>query len=95
MSKPRLEDFLSAWHPASEERRNAALVAALSALNDSPPKVRKLGTKRQAAEILDAHPRTVDRYAKAGLLQPIRYSCRRIRWDLTACARLAAEGLKK
>jgi hypothetical protein len=50
------------------------------------------GTIRQAAEILGAHPRTIQRYAKAGLLHAIRISPRRIRYDLLEVEKLATAG---
>lgn len=54
---------------------------------------RKLGTVRQAADILQVHPRTVQRYERAGLLTAVRYSPRRIRYDLDQVQRLADEGV--
>ena len=52
----------------------------------------KPGTIRQAAEILQCNPRTVDRYAEQGLLRKIRISPRRIRYDLNEVERLAMNG---
>lgn len=57
------------------------------------PDRRRLGTVRQAAAILDCHPRTVQRYARRGMLNPIRITCRRVRFDLAQVERLATEGV--
>lgn len=56
------------------------------------PDKRRLGTVRQAAAILDCHPRTVQRYARRGMLHPIKITCRRVRFDLAEVERLATEG---
>ena len=50
------------------------------------------GTIRQAAEILDVHPVTIRRYAKAGLLTPIRITCRKVRYDLNEVEELGNLG---
>lgn len=52
----------------------------------------KLGTVRQAAEILQCHPRTVQRYAALGLLHPVKHSCRRVRFNLDEIERFSQEG---
>ena len=46
----------------------------------SSPK-RTLITTEQAAEIVGVSTVTLRQYEKKGLLTPIRYSARRIRWD--------------
>lgn len=52
----------------------------------------RMGTVRQAAEILQVHPRTLARYARRGLLHAVKYSCRRVRFDLNAVERFMQEG---
>ena len=49
-------------------------------------------TKRKAADIIGCHPRTLDRYATAGILHVIRISPRKIRFNLHEVERLATEG---
>lgn len=71
---------------APPERRAAIMQAARGGDRPRP------GTVRQAAEILGAHPRTVQRYARAGLLHPIRISARRVRFDLREVEALATKG---
>ena len=71
---------------APPERRPAIFTAARGVERPRP------GTVRQAAEILESHPRTVQRYADAGLLHPIRISPRRVRYDLNEVERLAMNG---
>lgn len=52
------------------------------------------GTIREAARILDVHPVTVRRYANAGLLNPIRISSRKVRYNLNEVEHLAQAGTK-
>ncbi len=51
------------------------------------------GTIKQAAAILSVHPVTVRRYAQAGLLTPIRITCRKVRYDLNEVEELAMSGV--
>jgi hypothetical protein len=53
---------------------------------------RRLGTKHDAAAILGLHPESVKRYARRGLLHPIKITSRRVRYDLAECERLANYG---
>jgi hypothetical protein len=71
---------------APPDRRDAILSAARGAHRPRP------GTVRQAAEILDCNPRTVQRYERAGLLHAIRISPRRVRYDLNEVEELATCG---
>lgn len=50
------------------------------------------GTIKEAAKILDVHPVTIRRYAQAGLLTPIRITCRKVRYDLNEIEKLASLG---
>lgn len=50
------------------------------------------GTIEEAAEILGVHTGTIRRYAKAGLLTPIRITSRKVRYDLNAVEELAHSG---
>lgn len=50
------------------------------------------GTIKEAAKILDVHPVTVRRYAQAGLLTPIKITCRKVRYDLNEVESLAVSG---
>ena len=50
------------------------------------------GTIKQAAAILEVHPVTVRRYAQAGLLNPIRITQRKVRYDLNEVEQLANIG---
>ncbi|VGO13466.1 hypothetical protein PDESU_02023 [Pontiella desulfatans] len=51
------------------------------------------GTIKEAARILDVHPVTVRRYAKAGLLSTIRLSARKVRYNLNEVEHLAQAGI--
>lgn len=55
---------------------------------------RKLVTARKVAEILDCQPKTVERYAKRGSLTAIRFSPRKIRYDLDEVEAFASGGLE-
>ena len=72
---------------APAERRVAILTAARG-LNSRP----RPGTIKQAAEILGTCPRTVERYARQGLLSAIRITPRRVRYDLNQVEHLATTG---
>ena len=50
------------------------------------------GTIKEAAKILDVHPVTVRRYAKAGFLTPIKITCRKVRYDFNEVEKLAETG---
>ena len=53
-----------------------------SALNpQAPSQKRILITTKKASEILEVSVVTLRKYEKKGLLTPIRYTARRIRWD--------------
>ena len=54
---------------------------------------RRLGTGRQAADVLGVHRRTLQRYAREGKLTAIYQSRRRVRYDLDEVERLASEGI--
>ena len=73
---------------APTDRWDAILQAARGTEKPRP------GTVRQAANILGAHPRTVARYARAGMLHTIRISPRRVRFDLNEVERLATRGIQ-
>ena len=59
------------------------------------PKPQRIGSAKQAAAILNVHPRTIFRYERAGRLRAIRQSSRRVRFDLDQVERLAFEGVAK
>lgn len=58
----------------------------------SQPK-KRVGTVRQAADLLQCHPKTVYRYVARGILRPIRMSARKVRFDLDQVDAFAANGL--
>jgi len=53
---------------------------------------RRMGTKHDAAAILGIHSESVKRYARRGLLHPIKITARRCRYDLDEVTRLANYG---
>lgn len=83
----QLAELLTRFQAATPEARAAMLRAATGADRRRP------GTLRQAAEILQTHPRTVQRLARRGLLHPIRLSARLVRWDLREVQDLAERGV--
>jgi predicted DNA-binding transcriptional regulator AlpA len=81
--------LLEAVLAAPSDRREAILAAARGTDRPRP------GSVRQAAEVLGVHPRTIERYARRGLLNPIRISPRRVRWDLVEVEALATRGVNR
>lgn len=53
----------------------------------------KIGTIREAAQIMECSERTIERYVRMGLLNQIRFTKRRIRYDLSQVSRLATQGV--
>ena len=74
--------------PDTHEEQIAAILAACR----QKQLRRRLGTKRDAAEILGLHPESVKRYARRGLLHPITITARRVKYDLDECEKLANYG---
>jgi excisionase family DNA binding protein len=66
----------------------------LAACRNQPVKARRLGTVKQAADILGCCPKTVERVAKRGHLHPIRHSARKIRFDLDEVEAFSNQGVK-
>lgn len=64
----------------------------LAACRAETPARREMVTVREAAEILDVHPRTVQRYEREGLLHATRITKRRVRYAKDEVLRLATEG---
>ena len=71
---------------AGEDRHAAILQAAIG--TDKP----RMGTAKDAAAILGACVRTVERYARQGAFPRVHLSPRKVRYDLTAVERFACEG---
>jgi hypothetical protein len=68
--------------------RQAAILAAAR----GTAKPTRTGTIKQAAELLGVCPRSVERYARQGLLAQIRITPRKIRYSLDEVERLATRG---
>ena len=81
-----LATVIDAYHDPA--RRDAVLRSATCSDRPRP------GTVRQAAEMFNppVHPRTIERYARRGLLHPIRITARMIRYDLREVEALATRG---
>ncbi|MBL7076698.1 MAG: helix-turn-helix domain-containing protein [Kiritimatiellae bacterium] len=71
---------------APADRADAILQAATG--SDKP----RMGTAREAAAILGACVRTVERYARQGAFPRVHLSPRKVRYDLTAVERFARVG---
>ncbi len=70
------------------DEQTAAILAACSRKQTH----RRLGTKHDASRILGLHPESIKRYARRGLLHPIKITARRVRYDLDECEHLANFG---
>ena len=86
MSKAEL---IEAVMTAPDDRQAAIIAAVLG--KDKP----RPGTIKQAAAVLGVCPRSIERYARQGLLAQIRITPRKIRYDLNAVERLAERGAGK
>jgi len=67
---------------------------ALNGDADASTKACRFGPVKEAAQILNCHPKTAERYAIDGKIKRVHLSCRRVRYNLDDCQRLATEGLK-
>lgn len=67
---------------------------ALDGEADASTKTGRMGALRDAALILHCHPKTAERYAIAGKIKRVHLSCRRVRYSLDDCQRLATEGVR-
>ena len=76
-------------HTVDREHRRNILQACR---NPSPQRNKGFCTAREAAQILDCHPKTLYRYARKGLLHPIHHSARKVRFDRDEVERFATEG---
>jgi hypothetical protein len=83
-----LKSYLRAVGATPDEAR-AIMGAATHA--DKRPTDKTITTTATAA-ILECHPKTVFRYARRGLLNPIRRSARCVRWRESEVQRLAFGG---
>lgn len=75
----------------SPEHRKHVLKACRT--GPEPKKRRRVGTVKQAATILCVHPKTVHRWIRRGLIEPIHYTQRSVRVDLDEVEKLAACGV--
>ncbi len=64
------------------------------AINPEPKKKPRLGTTKEAARILGVSTVTLRKYERLGLLHPVRYTRRRIRWDLNEIENFRDQGLQ-
>jgi excisionase family DNA binding protein len=73
----------------SAEHR-ARILTACRAEHDGTK--RRFGCVREVALLLAVHRKTVFRYVERGLLHPVRYSARRLRFDMAEVERFAHSG---
>lgn len=91
MQAPQLEalkSLLRAVGATSDEAR--AIMGAATGASAAPAD--KLILTREAAALLECHPKTVFRYRRRGLLNPVRRSSRCIRWRESEVRKLAFGG---
>ena len=84
-----MKSALASDDTVSPEQAETILKNLRTSSQDCKPRP---GTIKQAAEILEVHPVTIRRYAQAGLLSPIRITCRKVRYDLNEVEQLAESG---
>lgn len=84
-----LKSYLKAVGTSPEDAR-----AIMGAATKADKKLAdKLLLTRAAAGVLECHPKTVFRYARRGLLHPVRRSARCVRWRESEVIRLAFFGV--
>ena len=91
MKAPELEalkSLLRAVEASPDEAR--AIMGAATGAEKQPAD--KLLLTREAAALLECHPKTVFRYRRRGLLNPVRRSSRCIRWRESEVRKLAFGG---
>jgi hypothetical protein len=86
-----IERILRGDPTVSEEQRGAVLRTCQ--LTPGAGARRRLGTAKRAAEVLGVCIRTLERYAREGKVTRIRYSQRRVRYDLEQVEELARHGI--
>lgn len=78
-----IETILEADRTIPKAKREKVMDILLDRAPPQPIRKKDLITTKQAAEILEIHPVTLRRHAKAGHINVIRYSSRKIRFDRT------------
>ena len=91
MKTPEIESLKSYLRAVGANPEDARAILGAATKADKEPADRLLLT-RDSAAILECHPKTVFRYARRGLLHPVRRSARCIRWRESEVRRLAFEG---
>lgn len=84
-----IEALLRADNTVPMEHREEVL-RACSRKSLSKPKLRGV---KEAAAVLGCHPKTIYRYVRQGLLHPVRYSQRKVRFDINEVEAFATNGL--
>ncbi len=74
-----IQTILNADHTVTKVKREKIMDICLDRAPEPP---RRMGTIKQAAEILDCCTGSVHRYAKRGLLKQYHLSKRKVRYDL-------------
>lgn len=77
-----IETILEADRTIPKGKREKVMNILLDRNPAPPPKKKKLINTRQAAEILQIHPVTMRKLAQDGKIPVIRYSARKLRYDL-------------
>ena len=83
-----LKSFLAALGTSPDATRRVLAAAA----GADPTRPSKLVNTREAAVLIECHPKSLFRYARRGLLHPVRRSARCIRWRADEVERFAAGG---
>ena len=77
-----IETILNADRTIPKGKKDKVMDILLDRTPTPSPKKKRLISTNQAAEILQIHVATVREYARKGVLTPIRFSARKIRFDL-------------
>lgn len=94
MKTPELESLKSYLRAVGASPDDARAIMGAATHADKTP-ADKLLLTREAAAILECHPKTVFRYRRRGLLNPVRRSSRCIRWRESEVRKLAYAGTER
>ncbi len=77
-----IETILQADRTIPKIKREKVMDILLDRAPPPPPKKKRLITTKQASEIIGIHPATLRGFAQKGTIPVIRFSARKIRFDL-------------
>lgn len=90
-TRSTIETLVQNDQTMSDEQRRRILSACSDSSGCHP---RRLCTVKEAAQVLQCHPKSVYRLRDRGFLHAIYHSKRKVRFDLEGVQRFAANGIR-